>query len=337
MSLILGKLAMSAGVRTSTLWTQLPSLAGSPPASSWGDVAADGKMYFVGGAVAGANSANIWRFDPALGTLAVANTDTVTARGVAVAAIGNVIYFGGGLQGTIGSETLNTRWRKWDVTSGAVPPTALTAHPTGNSQALVAFGGNIYALDLAGNTTTKAFWRYNVAANTWTGLFPLTYGAGAFMFGGQGSLSQDGTAIYAMVSNQSNDVGRLFRYDLGSNIWSLPIVPPGPATAPSITTNWSSTVVGGKILAVTAPPASVATATYMFSYDIASATWDTAVGRPANSGIEDVSTSVRAELGTFRPIDTSQYYVLGTRTGGPSNVNEIPFRRDPATSGGGLN
>lgn len=331
MSLVIGKLALNGGASVAQ-WIQRPAHLNAP-ATLFGDTI-NNKIYFAGGTVSGANSPNIWEYNPLTNFLNTPSSDTYIFRGASVAAVGNLLYFGGGSAGSIGSETTNFAWHAYNTASLGSTPAALTAIPAGapTSGSAIGYGGDVYLIKAI--VTTLPFYRYNVAANTWTTLASLSFVGGTTI---NADLAASPTAIFAMVTGPNNIVGRFYRYDIAGNTWTLLTPPPGPVVSSTTTAVWAITYWNGKIWATSQPRAGADLgSTFLFRYDIATATWDSDPLRLAITGIETVATvNAPGSNGALRVLNGELWLVLGLKTGGPNGgQNDTPYRRTSGTSGG---
>lgn len=328
MSLILGRLAMNAGLTVAS-WSAMSSITAI--ASVYGDSIGD-RIYFPGGTIGGNNDISIDEFNTITGALTPVGSFDFVAAFMASAAIGTKLYFGGGREGgTPGTANSTAKWRAYDTSlphgSSAAILTSLPA--VAGFPGATAFGGNIYVMSVEGvGSTHPAFYRYNVVANTWTTLNGPTVtptGAAAQTLGD--ALTASPTTIYALITGTGvvsvGQRGRLFKYNTGPDTWTELTGPPGPISPAASRPVWAITYRDGKIWAVAGQPSFVGPS-YVFRYDIATDTWDVDPVRSPTIGIETM-TSAFVDSGTLRFIGDALYYVFGRNAAGTANT--IPYQR----------
>jgi hypothetical protein len=175
---------------------------------------------------------------------------------------GNYVYalFGG--KSTV-FRRYNVATNTWSPTSGA-GSLAATPGPVTAGAALTTDGtAYIYALQGSG---TKTFWRYNVAANTWTDFTPAAL---PDKVGWGGALTLVGNFVYAFAgSGKAN----LYRYDIQNNFWSksgtAPPTPPLKSPPGAVAAGGALTTDGTNNLYAFQGQTSA-----FWKYDIAANTW----------------------------------------------------------------
>jgi len=179
------------------------SAPGTPGQATFGGADISRIYAFQGGTTA------FWRYNAAANTWnsSLATVPTATGSGSALTSDGTryIYAFPGGVSSRL-FYCYDAVTNVWSDTAVADLPGAADVQGVGAS--LVYFDDFIYAFP--GNSTQ--FWRYSVAANSWTQMTaaPLAIGAG-------GGLATDGDNIYALrgAGTQTN-----WRYNVAANTWS---------------------------------------------------------------------------------------------------------------------
>jgi hypothetical protein len=161
------------------------------------------------------------------------------------------------------SLTGSGAWQTLASTPGAIGQYAPRAINNGD--------GYIYALQGQGTTASTGFYRYNIAANTWTTLAPIPtapgYGAHMIRYG-----TED--AIY--VTTGGSTYYRFYRYNISTNTWTQLTNTPAPSSS------------GGGLLRTDAdnniyfmPSGGWST---FYRYNISTNNWTTLAGLPFQEG-----------------------------------------------------
>jgi|GEM_PF-473423 len=174
-------------------WKYLERFPQNAGSSSSMAVANSNDIYMVTG-----NVANIYKYD-----IGANGWTTLTAPGVSTGAGSAIAFSGGKIYRLMGAN--GTNFQVYNI--GTATWSALTAAPA-NVQAgasMTVIGNNIYAF---GGNNTRNFWRYNITNNRWNnaadGEDPTNGGSTTLndlapsIIGGGGSLTTDGTFIYAV-------------------------------------------------------------------------------------------------------------------------------------------
>lgn len=172
--------AISATTMTNELWVYTPSTntwtksTSTPPGSPryyHGHAALGGKIYYFGGTGASSTQYNgIYSYDPATNGWAILATMDLVKHGMGTAASESLIYTFGGLNGA----TVQANLHVYDPVANTY--TKITPVSTSNPSArvypsLIYYQGSLYmfgGLTSSSGGQVNDFWRYDIAANTWT-------------------------------------------------------------------------------------------------------------------------------------------------------------------------